>query len=69
MIPTTSSTATSSNFKNERFPVSAALRERFQCGLTEAQVGEFIDKLVESSCGNIFTRLYDTFQYYAQGIL
>ncbi|KAI8376392.1 kinase-like domain-containing protein [Radiomyces spectabilis] len=45
------------------------LRDRFQPHLTESQVEEFVDKLITTSCGNIFTRLYDTYQYYSQGIL
>ncbi|KAI9027305.1 kinase-like domain-containing protein [Phycomyces nitens] len=45
------------------------LRDRFQLHLTEPQAEEFVDKLVMSSCCNVFTRLYDTYQYYSQGIL
>ncbi|KAI8577177.1 hypothetical protein K450DRAFT_253221 [Umbelopsis ramanniana AG] len=45
------------------------LRDRFQLHLTEPQVEEFVDRLIMSSCCNVFTRLYDTFQYYSQGIL
>lgn len=45
------------------------LRERFQLGLTDIQVSEFIDRLITSSSFNMFTRLYDTFQYYSNGIL
>ncbi|GAA5813183.1 hypothetical protein MFLAVUS_006657 [Mucor flavus] len=44
------------------------LRDRFQLHLTEPQAEEFVDKLIMSSCCNVFTRLYDTFQYYSQGI-
>lgn len=42
------------------------LRDRFQLHLTEPQAEEFVDKLIMSSCCNVFTRLYDTFQYYSQ---
>lgn len=42
------------------------LRDRFQLQLTEPQAEEFIDKLIMSSCCNVFTRLYDTYQYYSQ---
>ncbi|KAL0081527.1 kinase-like domain-containing protein [Phycomyces blakesleeanus] len=42
------------------------LRDRFQLHLTEPQAEEFVDKLVMSSCCNVFTRLYDTYQYYSQ---
>lgn len=45
------------------------LRERFQLSLTDAQVADHIEKIVVSSQMNIFTRLYDTFQYYSNGIL
>lgn len=45
------------------------LRDRFQLGLTEPQAEEFVDKLIMSSCCNVFTRLYDTFQYYSQVIM
>ena len=42
--------------------VSSALRDRFQLGLTDGQVVEFIHKLTQSSANNSFTLLYDTFQ-------
>ncbi|RUP31667.1 kinase-like domain-containing protein [Jimgerdemannia flammicorona] len=47
----------------------SALRDRFQLALTEPQCDEYVDKLIMSSCCNVFTRLYDTYQYYSQGIL
>jgi phosphatidylinositol 4-kinase len=50
-------------FQNETV---AQLRDRFQLHLTEPQAEEFVDKLIMSSCCNVFTRLYDTFQYYSQ---
>lgn len=62
-----SSAGTGSN--KVEMSASAALRDRFQLHLSDAQISEFVDRLVESSCGNIFTRLYDTFQYYSNGIL
>ncbi|KAF9109844.1 Phosphatidylinositol 4-kinase pik1alpha (PI4-kinase)(PtdIns-4-kinase) [Mortierella sp. AM989] len=46
-----------------------AVRERLALNLTEIQAEEFIEKLIMSSCCNVFTRLYDTFQYYSNGIL
>ncbi|KAF7723350.1 Phosphatidylinositol 4-kinase pik1alpha (PI4-kinase)(PtdIns-4-kinase) [Apophysomyces ossiformis] len=55
-------------FQNGEMTVQQ-LRDRFQLQLTEPQVEEFVDKLIMSSCCNVFTRLYDTFQYYSQGIL
>jgi phosphatidylinositol kinase/protein kinase (PI-3 family) len=45
------------------------LRERFQLGLTESQLSDMVDRMVASSSCNMFTRLYDTFQYYSNGIL
>ncbi|CAG8569303.1 8211_t:CDS:2, partial [Cetraspora pellucida] len=45
------------------------LNDRFQHSLTEPQFDEFVEKLIMSSCCNVFTRLYDTFQYYSNGIL
>ncbi|KAI8921573.1 hypothetical protein BC831DRAFT_476559 [Entophlyctis helioformis] len=50
-------------------PVTDALRDRFGLAMTETQVSDFIDRLIESSCNNMFTKLYDSFQYYANGIL
>jgi phosphatidylinositol 4-kinase len=52
-------------FQNGSYALSA-LRERFQLQLTDPQVEAFVDKLIMSSCCNVFTRLYDTFQYYSQ---
>ncbi|CAO3703008.1 unnamed protein product [Rhizopus stolonifer] len=49
--------------------VLTQLKERFQLQLTDTQAEAFVDKLIMSSCCNVFTRLYDTFQYYSQGIL
>ncbi|CAG8587488.1 4637_t:CDS:2, partial [Paraglomus occultum] len=48
---------------------AAQLRDRFQLTLTEPQFEEFLERLIMSSCCNMFTRLYDTFQYYSNGIL
>ncbi|KAI7885089.1 hypothetical protein K492DRAFT_234424 [Lichtheimia hyalospora FSU 10163] len=45
------------------------LRDRFHLQLTEPQAEEFVDKMIMSSCCNVFTRLYDSYQYYSQGIL
>jgi phosphatidylinositol 4-kinase len=61
--------------KDSRLPalqatdVVSAMRERFQPTLNETQVEDFVEKLIISSCCNVFTRLYDTFQYYSNGIL
>jgi phosphatidylinositol kinase/protein kinase (PI-3 family) len=45
------------------------LRERFQLGLSLPQLDEHVDRLVLSSAGSAFTRLYDTFQRHSQGVL
>ncbi|CCM02364.1 uncharacterized protein FIBRA_04459 [Fibroporia radiculosa] len=46
----------------------AQLRERFQQGLTQASVEEHVNRLIESSLGSNWTRLYDSYQYYSQSI-
>ncbi|RIA96261.1 kinase-like domain-containing protein [Glomus cerebriforme] len=48
---------------------AAHLKDRFQLSLTEPQFEEYLERLIMSSCCNVFTRLYDTFQYYSNGIL
>lgn len=46
------------------------LRDRFQLNLTsEAKLDEFIEKLILSSVNSVFTKLYDSFQYFSQGVL
>ncbi|KAF8636645.1 hypothetical protein AX17_003453 [Amanita inopinata Kibby_2008] len=45
------------------------LRERFQPALTHSLVGEYIDRLIDTSLGSHWTRLYDSYQYYSQSIL
>jgi len=45
------------------------LRERFQQGLTHSLVAEHVEKLIETSLGSSWTRLYDSYQYYSQSIL
>lgn len=45
------------------------LRQRFQLSLSAEQSDEFVDRLILNSAGSAFTRLYDQFQYYSQGIL
>lgn len=53
-------------FQNGGQHALSALRDRFQLQLTEPQVESFVEKLIMSSCCNVFTRLYDTYQYYSQ---
>jgi len=47
------------------------LRERFQLNLTsDNKLDEFIEnKLILSSLNSVFTKLYDSFQYFSQGVL
>ncbi|KAJ3251113.1 Phosphatidylinositol 4-kinase pik1alpha (PI4-kinase)(PtdIns-4-kinase) [Boothiomyces macroporosus] len=54
---------------NQKYPVTQALIDRFQLSLTDEAIGEWMDKIIDSSCNNMFTKLYDSFQYYANGIL
>jgi len=51
------------------YPVSAALRDRFHMPLTEPQIGNMIDRLIDSSCNNVFTKLYDSFQVISYHVL
>ncbi|KAF5380809.1 hypothetical protein D9615_003968 [Tricholomella constricta] len=48
---------------------SIQLRERFQPVLTHSLVGGYVDRLIDSSLGSHWTRLYDSYQYYSQSIL
>ncbi|PPR08069.1 hypothetical protein CVT24_010530 [Panaeolus cyanescens] len=45
------------------------LRDRFQPTLTHALVGDYVNRLIDSSLGSHWTRLYDSYQYYSQSIL
>ncbi|CAO3642778.1 unnamed protein product [Mucor hiemalis] len=56
-------------FQNGGHYALSQLRDRFQLQLTDPQVEAHVEKLIMSSCCNVFTRLYDTYQYYSQGIL
>ncbi|CAL1704406.1 unnamed protein product [Somion occarium] len=44
------------------------LRERFQQGLTQSAVEEHVQRLIDTSLGSNWTRLYDSYQYYSQSI-
>ncbi|GAA5993359.1 hypothetical protein JCM5350_005235 [Sporobolomyces pararoseus] len=48
---------------------SQQLRERFVLSLTQAQVEEYAEKLILNSATSSFTKLYDLFQGYSNGIL
>ncbi|GAA6016406.1 hypothetical protein JCM10207_003851 [Rhodosporidiobolus poonsookiae] len=45
------------------------LRERFVLSYTQTQADEYADKLILGSAANSFTKLYDQFQSYTQGVL
>ena len=65
----TRSTSIGSFAAAHALPVSNALRERLQLHLTDVQVAGFVDKLIAQSFGNVFTRLYDGFQYLTQNVV
>ncbi|KAJ3936820.1 MAG: kinase-like protein [Lentinula lateritia] len=48
---------------------AAQLRDRFQPALTHSLVGELVERLIDTSLGSHWTRLYDSYQYYSQSIL
>ncbi|KAI0062271.1 kinase-like protein [Artomyces pyxidatus] len=48
---------------------AAQLRERFQQALTHSLVAEHVERLIDTSLGSNWTRLYDSYQYYSQSIL
>lgn len=41
------------------------LRERFQPALTHSLVGEYVDRLIVTSLGSAWTRLYDSVRFHA----
>lgn len=43
---------------------AAHFRERFQLGLTTQAVDAYLERLIVTSTGSNYTKLYDTFQYY-----
>jgi len=44
-------------------------KERLHLSLTDQQIDVLIDRLITTSALNVFTRLYDNYQYYTNGIL
>ncbi|CAD6885055.1 unnamed protein product [Tilletia controversa] len=48
---------------------ASQLRDRFQLGMSQTQCDEFVDRLVLTSAGSVYTRLYDRYQSFTQGIL
>ena len=45
-----------------------SLRERFHMGMTEEALQELVESLVDASKDSLTTRLYDSFQYFTNGI-
>ncbi|KAI5122957.1 hypothetical protein M0805_006836 [Coniferiporia weirii] len=45
------------------------LRDRFQPKSTQQSAAELVERLIMSSLGSNWTRLYDSYQYYSQSIL
>jgi len=45
------------------------LRDRFQPRMPHSMIEDHVEKLIAASLGSAWTRLYDSFQYYSQGIL
>ncbi|CAF2129037.1 unnamed protein product [Rotaria magnacalcarata] len=48
--------------------VTLGLRERFHLNMTDEQLEFNVEKMVESSLNSLTTRVYDTFQYYTNGL-
>ncbi|CAH8618873.1 unnamed protein product [Schistosoma margrebowiei] len=44
------------------------LRQRFQLSRTEEQLKQLVDQMVHNSLNSVTTKLYDSFQYYTNGI-
>jgi hypothetical protein len=43
---------------------STQLRDRFQPALTHSLIGEYVDRLIDSSLGSNWTRLYDSVRFF-----
>jgi phosphatidylinositol kinase/protein kinase (PI-3 family) len=63
------SDGTVSTKNNSKFLASQSLTDRFQLSMPDDLFFNYVDRLIDSSCNNMFTKLYDSFQYYANGIL
>ncbi|KAF6777549.1 hypothetical protein AHF37_02776 [Paragonimus kellicotti] len=46
----------------------SGLRQRFQLYRTEEHVRQSVDRMIEASLNSVTTKLYDSFQYYTNGI-
>ncbi|KAI3645280.1 hypothetical protein MP228_011444 [Amoeboaphelidium protococcarum] len=56
-------------FQGNPVVILQQLKDRFQLSLTEKQVEDYVDRMILASYNNMFTKLYDNFQYYSNGIL
>ena len=45
------------------------LRKRFHINLTDEQLKQYVETMVESSINSLTTKIYDGFQYLTNGIL
>ena len=43
------------------------LRDRFQPTLTHSLIGEYVDRLIDTSLGSNWTRLYDSVRFFFEG--
>jgi len=48
--------------------VTAGLKERFHSNMTDEQLEFDVEKMIDSSLNSLTTRVYDTYQYYTNGI-
>ena len=54
---------------NQGVSTIESLRDRFHRNFTEEQLNRHVYKLVDDSVQSLTTRLYDSFQYFTNGIL
>ncbi|KNE70360.1 hypothetical protein AMAG_14500 [Allomyces macrogynus ATCC 38327] len=64
-----SPTPASSSLAANALPVTKALRDRLLLSLSDKQVSDFVDRLIANSMGNVFTRLYDGYQWFVEGVM
>lgn len=64
-----SSASISGSAKKSLYPVTETLKSRFCINMPETQLQEFVNSLIDKSCNSAYTKMYDNFQYYANGIL
>ncbi|KAJ3351667.1 Phosphatidylinositol 4-kinase pik1alpha (PI4-kinase)(PtdIns-4-kinase) [Allomyces javanicus] len=66
---TVSPTPASSSPAANALPVTKTLRDRLLLSLSDKQVSDFVDRLIANSMGNVFTRLYDGYQWFVEGVM